>query len=61
MNPPVLNTYDWYGAHAYQHHLSAEELGAICDRLTPKAAKLLNLDAYRRRGMPPGLPLRLFK
>ncbi len=57
----VLNTYDWYGAHAHQHHLSAQELGEICDRLTPKAAKLLNLDAYRRRGMPPGLPLRLFK
>jgi uncharacterized protein YbaR (Trm112 family) len=57
----VLNTFDWYGAHAYQHQLSADELGDICNRLTPKAAKLLNLEAYRKRGMPPGLPLRLFK
>lgn len=57
----VLNTYDWYGSHAHQHHLSADELEDICNRLTPKYARLLNLDAYRKRGMPPGLPLRLFR
>jgi uncharacterized protein YbaR (Trm112 family)/SAM-dependent methyltransferase len=55
----VLNTFDWYGSHKYQHHLSASELAEICDKMSPKPNKILNLEAYRRRPLPPGLPIRL--
>jgi uncharacterized protein YbaR (Trm112 family)/ubiquinone/menaquinone biosynthesis C-methylase UbiE len=55
----VLNTFDWYGSHRYQHHLSGEELAAICDAMSPKPREILNLNAYYKRPMPPGLPIRL--
>jgi hypothetical protein len=55
----VLNTFDWYGSHRYQHYLSAAELETICFGLEPRPAKVLNLEAYHRRPLPPGLPLRL--
>lgn len=55
----VLNTFDWFGSHKYQHQLSADELAAICSALTPKPQKVLNLEAYRHRPMLPGLPIRL--
>lgn len=55
----VLNTFDWYGSHKYQHHLSAKELAAICDAMSPEPRQILNLEAYRRRPLPPGLPIRL--
>jgi SAM-dependent methyltransferase len=55
----VLNTFDWYGSHEYQHHLSAKELTAICASMNPKPMKTLNLEAYRKRPLPPGLPIRL--
>ncbi|MGJ4932308.1 class I SAM-dependent methyltransferase [Bradyrhizobium sp. HKCCYLS2038] len=56
----VLNTFDWYGSHKYQHQLSADELAAICSGLEPKPRRVLNIDAYRRRPVPPGLPIRLY-
>jgi uncharacterized protein YbaR (Trm112 family)/SAM-dependent methyltransferase len=59
LNQAILNTFDWYGSHRYQHYLSAAELEAICSRLTPKPYKILNLEAYYKRPLPPGLPLRL--
>jgi hypothetical protein len=55
----ILNTFDWYGSHRYQHHLSAAQLASICNGLSPKPAQILNLDAYYKRPLPPGLPLRL--
>jgi hypothetical protein len=59
LSQSVLNTFDWYGSHQYQHHLSAAQLATICDELTPKPAEILNLEAYYKRPLPPGLPLRL--
>ena len=55
----ILNTFDWYGAHRYQHYLSAAELAEICNELNPRPSQVLNLDAYYKRPLPPGLPLRL--
>ena len=55
----ILNTFDWYGSHRYQHYLSAAELATICNELNPKPSQIQNLDAYYRRPLPPGLPLRL--
>lgn len=55
----ILNTFDWYGAHRYQHYLSAAQLAKICNELNPKPSQILNLDAYYKRPLPPGLPLRL--
>lgn len=57
----VLNTFDWYGGHQYQHQLSAAELSDICARLSPPPKTVRNLDAYFRRPLAPGLPLRLFR
>lgn len=55
----VLNTFDWYGSHRFQHHLSAGELGMICRRMDPQPRQVKNLEAYEKRPMPPGLPIRL--
>jgi hypothetical protein len=55
----ILNTFDWYGSHRYQHHLSAARLAKICHELDPKPSQIINLDAYYKRPLPPGLPLRL--
>jgi hypothetical protein len=55
----VLNTFDWYGSHKYQHQLSADELAAICLALRPSPRRVLNLEAYYHRPLPPGLPIRL--
>lgn len=55
----VLNTFDWYGSHKYQHQLSAKELARICGHLTPQPAEILNLEFYRKRPTPPGLSIKL--
>jgi len=55
----VLNTFDMYGSHKYQHHLSGGELADICNSLAPKPNRTLNLERYYSRPMPPGLPIRL--
>ena len=55
----VLNTLDWYGSHQYQHHLSGEELAAICHGLSPSPKTILNLELYRKRPVPPGAQIRL--
>ena len=59
LNQAILNTFDWYGSHRYQHYLSAAQLEAICRQLDPEPSKILNLEAYYKRPLPPGLPLRL--
>jgi uncharacterized protein YbaR (Trm112 family) len=55
----VLNTFDWFGSHKYQHQLSAQEIADICEKLTPRPKTIVNLEAYYRRPLPPGLPIRL--
>jgi hypothetical protein len=46
-------------SHEYQHHLSAKEFAEIFDAMRPKPRQILNLEAYRKRPLPPGLPIRL--
>jgi hypothetical protein len=44
LSQSILNTFDCYGGHRYQHYLSAAQLATICDELTPKPYQILNLD-----------------
>ena len=57
----VLNTYDLYGSHAYQHHLSNEELKALVHSLQPEQGKVINFHSYFGRPRPRGCALRVVK
>ena len=57
----VLNTFDWYGAHAFQHHKSEHELREFVRQLQPDIAKVGNLDRYFARPPAIGCALRLEK
>jgi SAM-dependent methyltransferase len=57
----VLNTFDWYGGHRYQHHKSEKELLRLVTQLQPDSAKTRNLDAYFSRPQPAGCAIRLTK
>lgn len=57
----VLNTFDWYGAHRFQHHKTEAELRALVSELQPDAAKVQNLEGYFSRPLPIGRALRLEK
>jgi 2-polyprenyl-3-methyl-5-hydroxy-6-metoxy-1,4-benzoquinol methylase len=55
----VLNTFDCYGSHAYQHRKSDDEIRALVRELGPSTVG--NLDGYFSRPPPIGIALRLFK
>lgn len=55
----VLNTFDWFGAHEYQHLKSDKEIQALVTELRP--ASVLNMDRYFLRPQPIGIALRLVK
>jgi SAM-dependent methyltransferase len=55
----VLNTFDGYGSHEYQHHKSDDEIRALVARLQPDAEKIKNAEAYFSRPQPIGCALRL--
>jgi SAM-dependent methyltransferase len=57
----LLNTFDWYGAHEYQHHLSEAELRKLVSELQPDSSKVLNLDRYFRVPAPIGCAFRIKK
>lgn len=57
----VLNTFDLYGAHRFQHHLTNDELAALVDRLQPDRTKVLNFHSYFGGHRPPGCALRVLK
>lgn len=57
----VLNTFDCYGAHTYQHMKSDDEIRALVRELQPDPAKVLNADRYFLRPPPIGIALRLKK
>lgn len=57
----VLNTYDWYGSHRYQHQLTKRELRQLLAELQPDARCINNLAAYFKRPIPPGTALRVTK
>jgi len=57
----VLNTYDCYGSHAYQHLKTDDEIKNLVCALQPDSTKVLNEDIYFLRPQPIGVALRLFK
>ncbi len=56
-----LNTYDAYGSHTYQHHLSEHELIGLVRALQPDMKYVYNLDEYFRRPQPIGIAIRIRK
>lgn len=57
----VLNTFDGYGSHAYQHHKSNDEIKSLIKSLQPEEEKILNVDKYFSRPSPIGCALRIFR
>lgn len=58
----VVNTFDGYGGHGYQHHLTLGEQKALAKELQPDTKKWTNAKAYfETRPMPIGVALRLGK
>jgi uncharacterized protein YbaR (Trm112 family) len=57
----ALNTFDTYGSHAYQHHLSEAEQRTIIEALQPDRSKVLNLEAYFATPQPTGCAIRIGK
>lgn len=56
----VLNTFDGYGAHTYQHHLTNAEMKELVARLQPDESRIGNYRLYFG-GRPPGCALRVQK
>lgn len=57
----VLNTFDCYGSHFYQHLKSDDEIKRLIFELQPDSSKVLNVKQYFSRPQPIGCALRLFK
>ena len=57
----VLNTFDCYGSHSYQHLKSDDEMKRLITELQPDSSKVLNAKQYFSRPQPIGCALRLFK
>lgn len=57
----VLNTFDCYGSHTYQHLKSEDEIRNLVEKLQPNSEKVLNADRYFFRPQPIGIALRLLK
>lgn len=57
----VLNTFDCFGSHSYQHLKTNEEIKVLVAELQPNPDKVLNADRYFMRPPPIGIALRLFR
>jgi ubiquinone/menaquinone biosynthesis C-methylase UbiE/uncharacterized protein YbaR (Trm112 family) len=57
----VLNTFDCFGSHQYQHHVRNEEIKQLVATLQPDPSKVLNTDKYFQRPPPIGCALRVFR
>lgn len=57
----VLNTFDAFGSHAFQHHKRDAEIRALIAELQPDGEKIFNVEEYFRRPPPIGCALRLFR
>jgi uncharacterized protein YbaR (Trm112 family)/SAM-dependent methyltransferase len=57
----MLNTFDAYGAHEYQHHLSDDEVRTLVNHLQPQHDKVLNTNAYFARPPLIGCALRVMR
>lgn len=56
----VLNTFDWYGTHQYQHHMSRDEIRALVTALQPDCSKVANQKQFLQLPSPPiGCAIRL--
>jgi SAM-dependent methyltransferase len=56
----VLNTFDWFGSHAFQHHKTRDEIRRLVEALQPDPAKVSNLETYLRPpAPPPGCAIRI--
>ncbi len=55
----VLNTFDGFGSHKYQHHKRIEEIVDLVTSLQSDKTKIHNLEAYCRRPKPIGCALRV--
>jgi ubiquinone/menaquinone biosynthesis C-methylase UbiE/uncharacterized protein YbaR (Trm112 family) len=61
MKATALNTYDWFGFHAFQHHKSDVEVRNLVAELQPDETKILNLDKYFSKPPSIGCALRVFR
>jgi len=57
----VLNTFDLYGAHEYQHHKSESDLMKLVEELQPDIHKVTNLERYFSKPPAIGCALRICK
>jgi SAM-dependent methyltransferase len=57
----VLNTYDCYGSHAFQHLKTDAEIRTLVAELQPDSSLVLNADRYFLRPPPIGIALRLIR
>ncbi|MBL4710087.1 MAG: class I SAM-dependent methyltransferase [Flavobacteriales bacterium] len=57
----VLNTFDCYGSHEFQHHKTEKEIKQLVSELQKNPKKVLNMDKYFSRPTPIGCALRIFK
>jgi 2-polyprenyl-3-methyl-5-hydroxy-6-metoxy-1,4-benzoquinol methylase/uncharacterized protein YbaR (Trm112 family) len=55
----VLNTFDCFGSHTYQHLKADEEIEALVRSLQPDESKVRNREQYFRRPQPIGCALRI--
>lgn len=57
----ILNTFDWYGAHQYQHLKKDSEVITLINTLQPDSNKIINKNIYFKRPQPIGCALRIIK
>lgn len=57
----VLNTFDAYGSHSFQHHKTNAEIQNLVQVLQADPSKVLNADRYFLRPPPIGCALRVFR
>ncbi len=57
----VLNTFDVFGSHLFQHHKSDAEIRSLIANLQPNPQKIMNVDKYFARPAPVGCALRIFR
>jgi ubiquinone/menaquinone biosynthesis C-methylase UbiE len=57
----VLNTFDCYGSHTFQHLKTENEIRLLVQELQPNDSKVDNLDKYFQRPTPVGCALRIYK
>ena len=57
----VLNTFDCFGSHGYQHLKTNDEIISLINVLQSDATKVLNADRYFLRPQPIGIALRIIR